>query len=126
VEQAPGRRILKVTSILYLILGVVGILALVSAEAELVPEGRHLFGILSLGYSVFLAVMGLWCCANREKAKLLCVLVVVRVGLSLLDFVHLLAATGPTWARALDLPLLLLLPSIFLVGAVKNLPEKSA
>ena len=125
--QAPGRKFLKVTGILYILHG--GLMALGIIVVLLFhPEpGDVLFMalvLIQMLYSAFVGTMGVLYCNNIERAGMLLTLVLVDMGLVAgLSLYHLLAAN-----IALPNPITnMLIPIFFLIGVVKNLRgQKSA
>jgi len=122
--EAPGRKFLKVTGILYILHG--GLIALAIIVILLFhPEpGDILFMVLVLTqmlYSTFVGTMGVLYCNNVERAGMLRTLVLIDMGfVAGLSLYHLLAAN-----ITLPSPITnMLIPIFFLIGVVKNLQSK--
>ena len=120
--RAPGRNHLKVTGILYIILGGIG--AVLFSILLLTPEpgdDRGLFGffVLHAGYYIFMGIIGGKYCENRVWAYTLRTFGVADIILVSLVCAYRLAIAEyeeAIVALLLSLPL----PILYIVGASKN------
>ena len=128
----PGRGFLKVTGILYIVFGGIGLASGAFALAALdaatgaaagvfgdvltqATAGLRAAAILSLiwaGYQLFLGIMGVRFCAELDKASMLIVLGGLDVVLIFIAIVQL----GFSFLTLLSFPL----PILFIYGAYKN------
>lgn len=125
-QLAPGRKFLKVTGILYLVFGGLGVLMGLLAFAgagvadAMAPgvgleSGIRIAAVLMLvtsAYHLVLGILGVKFCDRAEKAGLLIGLAILDVALVALGFV----IASFTWLSLIGL----VLPILYLVGALKN------
>jgi len=143
VSVSPGKNLLKVTSIIGLVFcgitffsTLVGGLGMYSkmGESIIVPqlgEASHylpppqywLFFLALCCYKGYMYVMGIRHCTELEKAGLLKMLGVISIVLTFIDAI-VQAYIAPTPMRLLNafafLPIYLILPVIYTMGATKN------
>ena len=117
--NAPGRKFLKVTGILYLVFAGLALAGLLGWWYEGMLEVWDLMSFLYIGYYIFLGVMGVKHCASKEKAHTLRVLALINFGL--IGIVSLgLFATAQVGVALLELLLAIPLTVLYLLGAMKN------
>jgi len=140
-EVAPGRRLLKITGIIALILSVGGIgmqgwlfmlrfapdvfpkeMSQAVAQAMSTPTPILVYGMILVWYSFFVAIMAIVHCRNLAKASFLGWLGLLWIGMQVgslfVSYYYAgaeLAMAGLPW-----LPLNLILPILYIVGAIKN------
>lgn len=135
--NAPGRVLLKVTGILYIISGIFSLIGGIIIVAgggflglgaeEILPGAGAVIagGIIVSGIIVMLVaiwrivvgVLGAKHCANPEKAKMLRVLILIALAVNVISVVITSFTAGiPWWDLAF-----LILPVLFFLGAQKNI-----
>ena len=124
-----GQKILKVTGILMIIcgavaavaavLGLIGTIAAIALEADtplLIPAAALL--ILSAVFQLIAGIMGVKNCAKPEKAKACLAMGIIVAVLCILGSV--LSVVGGNELNILSLVLGLVLPIIYIIGAILN------
>ena len=130
---APGRTILKVVGILYVVFGGIGIFVAASglaaldavrgaagmfgggalaAQATAGLRGALIFALIVAGYQIFMGIVGIRFCAVLEKASMLLVLGVLALILVVIGLI----ISGFTILVIFSLPL----PILYVIGAHKN------
>ena len=132
MEHAPGRKFLKVVGILYIVAGAITILSMLQTLAFLLAPGHEnlpdaadmlvlsYIALIQAVYRIVIGGMGVKHCDNREKAKVLLLLVVVDIMIEFSAFIWILFSD-------LGMPmgiLALALPILYFIGAWKNLLKK--
>ena len=129
MNNAPGKGLLKVSSIILIILaglslvGVLflgGISAVAVARGSMVgPLGFLMTGaiLISAGWNLFAGILGIKNCDKPEKAQVCFAIGVIMVVLAVLGLLASAINSALTWWGAV---LDLILPVLYLVGALQN------
>jgi len=135
---APGKNFLKVTGILYIIFGALGVLGaftgiFITEVVDAVGLGNvvdtdswtvfYLVGLVGSGFQIFIGIMGIANCTNLVKAPLLKVLggidILYVIVNAFLGFVIFTGAIGGATA-IVSLMIGCVLPILYIIGAHKN------
>ena len=130
-KTAPGRGMLKVVGILGIVFGGInsimvlfGLLtaefwdAVMPATGGIPWEVYYLFAFVVVGYGIFASIMAIVHCATLEKASFLKTLGVISVILVVIFGIVDVSVIGA--AAAVMLPINLVLPILYIVGASRN------
>ena len=114
---APGRNFLKVASILYIIVSVIGL----ALAFFMLPElSLFIRPFLSASYFMFVGIMGVKYCKAIEKANFLCIIGIIALIVALFNVITF-ADEDSSIAFFVGG---LVIPILFLVGSYKNrLPQ---
>ncbi|MCL2568573.1 MAG: SHOCT domain-containing protein [Oscillospiraceae bacterium] len=112
MTKAPGKSLLQVTGILYLVVAGFAVLGLAT-------QGFISSATLHTGYIIFMGIMGIKYCASKEKADTLRVLAIIDI--ALISFFVFVAVAFVGEIRLAFMNLLTIpLPILFMIGAMRN------
>lgn len=124
MANAPGKGLLKVVGILFIIFGAIaavvsllgllggGVLASISAEAGSVVIVAAVIGLIGAALEIVVGILGVKNCDKPEKATMLMVFAIILI---------VIQAVGLILGGDLVMTIIgLVLPILFLIGAIKN------
>lgn len=142
-DTAPGKKFIKITGILLVVFGAIGIISSISSATMSSTLGDFgvsmtsiVLGVISALFGIALGVLGILYCKNIEKAKLLQYCVFAYIAYYFINLIigtiissNMLTAQGLPVFAGLALGLVsgligLIIPICFLIGAQKNLKAK--
>ncbi|MCL2573935.1 MAG: hypothetical protein FWE34_05205 [Defluviitaleaceae bacterium] len=137
--QAPGKNLLLVTGILFIIFNAFGVLTtpftLMTMDSWLWLFGGqamratwtmlYTFNIMLSAFAVIVGILGIMYCNKTDKASLLLVLAVVTIVSSVIfNIAYTVAILAHSTAlgvtNIIGIPIGLVLPILFIIGALKN------
>jgi len=129
---APGRKLIKIIGILYIVFAVIGISSLIFIFTDVDLDMVEITGltialsIVIMIVEIVVGIFGIKYCGSPEKAKFLKTLAIIVIANTIASIIYnsTISISSFSWFPFFESLFGLVLPILFLIGVLKNLNVK--